>query len=163
MHYHVAMLSYPEKAELIKLRILKALSEPGALEYGITATWRVSHAADPRTDSSSDVKHVDREKVLEKLIKDGLVERRPDAHHKTAKPYFITLLGTEYLEAATRKAMFPEISQRQDWSTGEPGDGLQATITSFLRGLPEFHASGEDRIQQVGQELAQALPPTRRK
>ena len=155
------MLSYSEKAELIKLRILKALSEPETLVHGITATWRVCHAANP--ESSRDVLNVDREKVLEKLIEDGLVERRPHTHHKTAKPYFITQLGTEYLEAATRKAMFPEIGQKQDWSTGEPDDGLRATITSFLRGLPEFHASGEDRIQKVSQELAQALPPSRRK
>ena len=101
--------------------------------------------------------HVTVDKLLADMEKTGLVERKPDARDGRAKPYFITDAGSRYLEVARQKAVFPEIVPRQDWAASETAPDKRQAVATFIRTLPEFRDSGDDRIQEVSQQLAQTI------
>jgi DNA-binding MarR family transcriptional regulator len=143
-----------DRAEGRKLRVLQLLSEPAEAEYGASA----SSIEDQTRSSTTTV-----EKLLKAMQADGVIERKPDPRNKSSKPVFITPKGRDYLAAATRDAVFPEIAQRQDWSTGQSDTELQRAVTDFIRSLAEFQASGEDRIQQVSQELTKTFSPAKQR
>ncbi len=97
----------------------------------------------------------------------GLVERRQDPHHKTAKPFFITPKGAAYLEAS--KGRFPDVSSNVDRQQGvfssdrQSIHNLSQNIGDFLRDLPEFRDSSARRILEVSHDLAQVLSQGRQK
>ena len=102
--------------------------------------------------------HVTGEKLLADMERSGLIERKPDERDGRVKPYFITdPAGTRYLDAARRKALFPEIMPRQDWSASQTAPDLLRTVADVIRTLPEFRDSGDSRIQEVSQQLAQTI------
>ena len=90
-----------QRHELLKLRVLQLLSDPTKIEYGASGQEIIRDAA--RADSSPN--------TLQQLLKEmqavGLIERRPDPHHKTYKPLFIASKGTDYLAGATEKRAVP--------------------------------------------------------
>jgi hypothetical protein len=140
------MLSLKQKLELSKLRILQYLSDSPIAKDGVL------------TDNLPQAERgVDTQNLAVSMLEAGLVERRSDPNHKAAKPYFITAAGTEYLEAARQKALFPEIAPPQYWSTNAPTPDIQRAVADFIRTLPEFGDSGDIRIQQVSQQLAQII------
>lgn len=79
-----------------------------------------------------------------------MVERRPRQSTRMTKPRFVLRRpqGRDYLAAAREKALFPEISQQQDWSARESGGDIQQALAEFVRQLPEFRDSDESRIRE---------------
>jgi DNA-binding MarR family transcriptional regulator len=143
------MLSSTQKQELSKLRILQYLSDSPLAKDGILLDYL------PRPERGSP------KRLALEMVDEGLIERRQDPHlTKPTKPCFITDAGRQYLEAAQKKAMFPEIMPRQDWSAGETGPDTQQTVADFIRTLPEFSKSHDRRIQEVSQKLAQIIAPS---
>lgn len=135
-----------QKKELVKLRVLVHLLEPAAIEYGATQT-DMARVVEREQGVTLDV-------LLADMVRDGLIERRVPEHGKQAKPYFITKAGREYLDRQSSKALFPEVSKKEDWSAVHSANGLQEVFADKLRSLPEFRGADEPRIQEVGKTLA---------
>jgi DNA-binding MarR family transcriptional regulator len=142
------MLSSQQKHELSKLRILQYLSDSPLAKDGVLLDYL------PLAERGN------RKTLALAMVDEGLIERRPDPTHKTAKPCFITDAGRKYLEAARQKAMFPEIMPRQDWSASATGPDMQQTVAEFIRTLPEFSRSHPRRIEEVSQQPAQIIAPS---
>src|SRR5262249_5379238 len=91
---------------------------------------------------------------LRDMVSEGLIERRTE-EGKQAKPYFITSAGRQYLDRQAARALFPELSTKESWATTQSTQELGGVLAAQLRLLPEFRYADEDRIQSVGQMLAE--------
>ena len=100
---------------------------------------------------------VEEGRLVATMLEEGLLERRPHPTHKTAKPYFITPQGSEYLESAKQKATFPDLSPRKRWTPPEVESITSQAVSDVIRGLPEFRDSDEDRIRQVAKQITSAV------
>lgn len=139
------MPTAPQKKELVKLRLLVYLTEPVAIEFGVTQT-DMARAVEREQGVTLDV-------LVADMVRDGLIERQ-SAEGRQAKPYFITEAGREYLDRQSSKALFPEVLKKQDWSATHSTDELQAAFAEKLRSLPEFRHADGGRVQEVGKMLA---------
>jgi DNA-binding MarR family transcriptional regulator len=136
------------KRELVRLRILQFLSDPVRAEYGATLDG-IKHGIER-------IRTIHDEGVLAEMVREGLVERRPDAHNARAKPYFVTDHGRAYLERQRDKERPPEPDPDRRPET-MPGADLGSLIADYIRRLPEFRDSGEERVSEVSRELTCAL------
>ncbi len=75
----------------------------------------------------------------------------------TCKPYSITEEGRRNLEVAIQNAISTEPGQRSSWVESVSFSNLEQLARDFIRPLPEFNLSSEDRIQEVSRELAKRL------
>jgi DNA-binding MarR family transcriptional regulator len=125
---------------------LSYLSDPPHAESGATLT-EIERKAEPEHS-------VQMGRLLAAMAGDGLIERKLDDSDARAKPYFITAKGEEYLESATAMAIFPQSTERQDWATRVTDASLPRMLAEEIRGLPEFEASDEGRLEEVSQQLA---------
>jgi DNA-binding PadR family transcriptional regulator len=134
-----------QKKELVKLRVLTHLSEPAAIEFGATGT-DIYRDVDGERGVTMDV-------LLADMVREGLIERRTE-DGKQAKPYFITESGRQYLDQQSTKAIFPEVSKKENWAIAASAGSLHEVFAETLRSLPEFRRADDDRIQEVGRLLA---------
>ena len=135
-----------QRRELSKLRILQHLSEPDKRETGTIG----SRLPSPERAIESD-------RLVATMLEEGLLERRPHPTHQTAKPYFITQQGSEYLELAKQKAVFPDLGPRKRWTAPAVESSLSQAVSDVLRELPEFRDSDDNRIREVTERIASAV------
>jgi hypothetical protein len=152
MYSLMPSLTSKQIKELTKLAVLTLLAEE--------PLYQESGAGPQAIERDISLKYDDLEMfssvayfLVPEMVKDGLIRREEIA----GKPHFITDYGREYLESARRKALFPELEQRKDWSKRETDPALQEEIEGMIRGLPEFRKSGDQRIQQVSQQLVEII------
>jgi len=161
------MPTYGQRYDLIKLRMLQTLAQPQVVEFGITGTqalYRSERGYKPP---------VDKERLLEKLIEDGLVERRADPHQRMAKPYFITQLGKDYLVNNPEGENLSRLDVEPTWATGLTHARLRHALAEVLGNLPEFAKAPEGRVGHVVDKIARNIeiaasdigdtPPTTRR
>ena len=144
-----------------KLLSLRFLSDPSMKPHGETwqrIWWSVTAAG---AELSSD--------ALKELLKDmlaaGLIEvgNSHPRHPNIRKPYHITQKGNDYLMAAAKGLPIGEAEQLQEpreWTTLISAP-IEKAVAAVIRELPEFHGSNSDRIQQVSEQLAQAISASR--
>ena len=130
----------------MKLRILSFLQEPTQQQFGALGQ-------DIKYGIKSE-KMVDEERILGELLKDGLVAR-PDS--KSAKPYFITSKGSTFLEEQTQKAVFPEFAPKGNWADQHSQPRLEDAVSDFIRTLPEFRGTGDERVHEVSSDLSRIV------
>ncbi len=135
-----------QRKELVKLRVLVHLSDPAAIEFGDTEANISRSVARERVPPM--------EVFLRDMVSEGLIERRTE-DGKQAKPYFITEAGRQYLDRQSSRALFPELSKKENWATTQSAQELGEVLAAQLRLLPEFRLADEDRIQSVGKMLAE--------
>ena len=144
------MTTRQHKQELVKLRILSFLGQPAHHEFGA-----LGH--DIRHGIESE-KTVDEERILEVLVKDGLVKRRDDTvNNQGGKPYFITPKGTTFLEEQTQKAIFPEFAPKSNWASQHTQPRLEDAVSDFIRTVPEFRDAGDERVHEVSSDLSRIV------
>jgi DNA-binding PadR family transcriptional regulator len=139
-----------KRHEESKLSILKFLAKPDNVQYGETLTY-IKRPTGAGTD------HTVRERLNE-MLADGLVEIR-NSHPRggnSRKPYVITQKGKDYLAEAASKLPESALWVGRVASQSDIAPQRQA-IAAVLRRMPEFRSSNEERIQQVGQEIARAI------
>ena len=146
------MRKNPIPEEITRFKILKYLADPANAEAGVTGAWRVLTAARPE-------KHIDGERVLGELVDEGLVERRPTEYHRTAKPYFVTQAGRDYLESSSpqMKEMLAALGRKESWVGKVSDDSLERIISRVIRDQPEFHDALPRRINEVTREITEAI------
>lgn len=130
--------------------MLAELAEPDNERYGVIAS----------SLAGVDAKSHDR-LVLREMLDKGFVEiGGPDKERRSGnvrKPYFITQVGKDYLDAANERAAnggAVEGQELQAWASRFRISRIQDDTASFLKTLPEFEKATSERIKEISQQLA---------
>lgn len=136
----------------MRLGILKFLADPANVEAGVIGAGGVLAKA-------PEGRHIDGERVLRELVDEGLVERRPTEYHRTAKPYFITQAGRDYLESSPpeMKEKLSAIDRKDSWVGKISDDRLGPIVSDVIRSLREFQDAPPRRISDVSREITEAI------
>jgi DNA-binding MarR family transcriptional regulator len=96
--------------------------------------------------------------VQRELLAEGLIERRRSDYHRTAKPYFITPAGREYLENSPpeMKEKLAALDRKESWVGKVSDNRLESIVLGVIRGLPEFQ-DAPSRSIDVAQAITEAI------